>query len=152
MHIVLFQPEIPGNTGTIGRSCFLTGATLHLIRPLGFDIDDKTAKRAGLDYWSQLDLRVYDDFDDFLTQNNHPTIYMCETNTDNIYSDMTYSPDPYLMFGRETTGIPDEILAPYKKTAIRIPMLPDSRSLNLSNTVSIVMYEVLRQQGFPGLV
>ena len=152
MHIVLFQPEIPGNTGTIGRSCYLTHSTLHLIRPLGFQIDDKKALRAGLDYWPHLDLHVYDSFDDFVAQNNPSILYMCETKTSNLYTDMVYVPNPYIMFGRETTGIPDEILADHKETAIRIPMIPDSRSLNLSNTVSIVMYEVLRQQGFPGLI
>ena len=151
LHIALYQPEIPQNTGNIARTCLLTGAVLHLIRPLGFQIDEKTLLRAGMDYWSKVDVRVYDDLDDFLTQNDHPTLYLCETNTPHLYTEVSYGESPYLLFGRESTGLPAELLATHQQTAVRIPMIPDSRSLNLSNTVAILAYEVLRQQGFVGL-
>ena len=151
VHIVLHEPEIPANTGNIGRSCVATGAVLHLIEPLGFSINDKMLKRAGLDYWARLDVRVYKDFQDFLEKNPGAVIYMATTKARKTYADVRYEDGSYIMFGKETAGIPEEILLDYKETAVRIPMVEDNRSLNLSNAVSIILYEALRQQGFAGL-
>lgn len=148
LHIVLHEPEMPANTGNIGRTCVATGAVLHLIEPLGFRIDDKSVKRSGLDYWDKLDVRTYINYEDFLAKNNHPTIYMATTKSKQTYADVTYEQDCYIMFGKESAGIPEEILLNNKATCIRIPMLPDIRSLNLSNSVSIVAYEILRQWGY----
>ena len=150
LHIVLHEPEMPANTGNIGRTCVACGAVLHLIEPLGFKLN-KMIKRAGLDYWEHLDVRTYVNFEDFLEKNHHPKIYMATTKSRQTYADVTYGgadEDVYLMFGKESAGIPEEILLDYKETAVRIPMLPEIRSLNLSNSVAIVAYEVLRQQGF----
>ena len=151
MNIILHEPEIPVNTGNIGRTCVATGTKLHLIRPLGFFIDDKSLKRAGMDYWNSLDVTVYDDFDDFVTRNSNPKIFMVETHAKKLYTEVAYSFDDFIMFGKETTGIPAELLETYKDTAIRIPMLPETRSLNLSNAAAIVLFEALRQNGFNGL-
>ena len=151
LHIVLHEPEMPANTGNIGRTCVACGAVLHLIEPLGFKLNEKMIKRAGLDYWEHLDVRTYVNFEDFLERNHHPKIYMATTKSRQTYADVTYEgadEDVFLMFGKESAGIPEEILLDYKDTAVRIPMLPEIRSLNLSNSVAIVAYEVLRQQGF----
>ena len=151
LHIVLHEPEMPANTGHIGRTCVACGAVLHLIEPLGFKLNEKMIKRAGLDYWEHLDVRTYVNFEDFLERNHHPKIYMATTKSRQTYGDVTYEgadEDVFLMFGKESAGIPEEILLDYKETAVRIPMLPEIRSLNLSNSVAIVAYEVLRQQGF----
>lgn len=154
VNIVLFQPEIPQNTGNIARSCAATNTPLHLIKPLGFSIDDKHVKRAGLDYWSLLDLYVYEDLDEFLEQNNYPKIYLSSTKGGRIYSDYKFEEDSFIMFGRETKGLPKEIMDAYKSTSMRIPMAQNekARSLNLSNSVAIVLYESLRQSGFKNLI
>ena len=151
MHIVLHEPEIPSNTGNIGRTCVATGTVLHLIKPLGFSLSEKALKRAGLDYWQDLDVRVYEDFEDFLSKNPGAHIYMATTKAHQTYAEVSYGPDDYLMFGKETAGIPEEILVAYEKDCIRIPMKDDYRSLNLSNAAAIVLYEALRQQDFRGL-
>ena len=151
INIVLHEPEIPGNTGNIGRTCVATGVKLHLIEPLGFQIDEKHLKRAGLDYWDKLDVTVYDDFNDFLAKNPGARIYMATTKSKQKYTDVNYEEDCFIMFGKESAGIPEEILLDYKDTAVRIPMYPEIRSLNLSNSVAIVLYEALRQHDFKGL-
>ena len=150
VNIVLHEPEMPANTGNIGRTCVATGSVLHLIEPLGFRINDKMLKRAGLDYWDKLDVRRYVNFEDFLEKNHNPKIYMATTKARHMYSEPAYEneEDVYVMFGKESAGIPEEILLDYEETCIRIPMLPKIRSLNLSNSVAIVAYEVLRHQGF----
>ena len=152
INIVLHEPEIPANTGNIVRSCVATGARLHLIEPLGFSLSEKALKRAGMDYWPKLDVTVYEDFEDFLKRNPDAKIYMATTKSKQTYADVAYEDNCYIMFGKESAGIPEEILLDYKETAIRIPMLPDIRSLNLSNSVAIVLYEAMRQQGFSGLL
>lgn len=151
LNIVLHEPEMPQNTGNIGRTCVATGAMLHLIRPLGFFLDDKSLKRAGLDYWPKLKLAVYEDFEDFLRRNPEAKIYMATTKAPRLYTETRYEDGCYLMFGKESAGIPEEILLRFPDTAVRIPMLPDIRSLNLSNSVAVLAYEALRQQGFPAL-
>lgn len=151
INIVLHEPEIPGNTGNIGRTCVATGVKLHLIEPLGFQIDENHLKRAGMDYWDKLDVTVYDDFNDFLAKNPGARIYMATTKSKQKYTDVNYEEDCFIMFGKESAGIPEEILLDYKDTAVRIPMYPEIRSLNLSNSVAIVLYEALRQHDFKGL-
>lgn len=151
LNIVLYEPEIPANTGNIGRTCVATGVKLHLIEPLGFQIDEKHLKRAGMDYWDKLDVTVYDDFNDFLAKNPGARIYMATTKSKQKYTDVNYEEDCFIMFGKESAGIPEEILLDYKDTAVRIPMYPEIRSLNLSNSVAIVLYEALRQHDFKGL-
>ena len=151
INIVLHEPEIPGNTGNIGRTCVATGVKLHLIEPLGFQIDEKHLKRAGMDYWDKLDVTVYDDFNDFLAKNPGARIYMATTKSKQKYTDVNYEEDCFIMFGKESAGIPEEILLDYKDTAVRIPMYPEIRSLNLSNSVAIFLYEALRQYDFKGL-
>lgn len=148
MNIVLYEPEMPANTGNIGRTCVATDTRLHLIEPLGFKLNEKAIKRAGLDYWDQLDITVYSDYHEFLEQNPGAKIYMATTKAPNVYTDVSYEPDCYLMFGKESAGIPEEILAEHQDTCVRIPMWGEIRSLNLSNSVSIVLYEALRQNGF----
>ena len=150
-NIVLHEPEIPQNTGNIARTCVALGASLHLIEPLGFFIDDKTVKRAGLDYWDKLDLHRYTNFEDFCKKNPNAIIYMATTKALKTYAEVTYENNCFIMFGKETAGIPEEILVNYKETSIRIPMREDIRSLNLSNSVAIIAYEASRQQGFPNL-
>jgi len=148
MHIILHQPEIPANTGNIGRTCVATGTSLHLIEPLGFRLNEKEIKRAGMDYWQHLDVNRYVNFQEF--QEKHPgaKIWMATTKAKHVYTEVAFGPDDYIMFGRESAGIPEEILVDHEDTCIRIPMLPAIRSLNLSNSVAIVLYEALRQQGF----
>ncbi len=148
MNIVLHEPEIPQNTGNIARTCAATGSTLHLIEPLGFFIDEKSVKRAGLDYWDLVTVKTYKNFEAFLKENNYPVIYMATTKAKKLYTEVHYEPDAYIMFGKETAGIPEEILLQYKETCIRIPMREEARSLNLSNSVNIVLYEALRQNDF----
>ena len=148
MHIILHQPEIPGNTGNIGRTCVATGTSLHLIEPLGFRLDEKSIRRAGMDYWKDLDVTRYMNFQEF--QDKHPDakIWMATTKAKHTYTEVAYRPDDYIMFGKESGGIPEEILVEHEENCIRIPMLPAIRSLNLSNAVSIVLYEALRQNEF----
>lgn len=148
MNIVLFEPEMPLNTGNIGRTCVATDTRLHLIEPLGFKLNEKAVKRAGLDYWDKLDVTVYSDYQDFLDKNPGAKIYMATTKAHQVYTDVTYEPDCYIMFGKESAGIPEEILVDNEETCIRIPMWGDIRSLNLANSVAIVLYEALRQNGF----
>ena len=151
LNIVLFEPEIPANTGNIGRTCVATNTRLHLIEPLGFRLDEKSLRRAGMDYWKDLDVTTYIDFDDFLSKNPGAKIYMATTKAPNVYTDVSYEPDCYIMFGKESAGIPEEILVHHKDDSIRIPMVGDIRSLNLSNSVAIVLYEALRQNGFENM-
>lgn len=148
INIVLHEPEMPANTGNIGRTCVAAGARLHLIEPLGFHINEKMVKRAGLDYWDKLDVTVYDNFEDFLEKNPGAKIYMATTKAPHTYCDVRYEDDCYIMFGKESAGIPEDILVQHPDTAIRIPMIGDIRSLNLSNSVAIVLYEALRQHDF----
>lgn len=148
MNIVLLEPEMPANTGNIGRTCTATNTRLHLIEPLGFKLNEKMLKRAGLDYWDKLDVTIYSDYNDFLDRNPGARIYMATTKARKIYTDVVYEPDCFLMFGKESAGIPEEILVENQERCIRIPMWGDIRSLNLSNSVSIVLYEALRQNGF----
>ena len=148
LNIVLFEPEIPANTGNIGRTCVATGTKLHLIEPLGFRLNDKTVKRAGMDYWQHLDVTRYDDWEDFLEKNPHAKIYFATTKAKHVYTEVEYEPDAYIMFGKESAGIPEEILVKYPEQCIRIPMIGETRSLNLSNSVAIVLYEALRQNNF----
>lgn len=151
LNIVLFEPEIPANTGNIGRTCVATNTRLHLIEPLGFRLDEKSLKRAGMDYWKDLDVTTYVDFDDFLNRNPNAKIYMATTKAPNVYTEVAYEPDCYIMFGKESAGIPEEILVHHKEESIRIPMVGEIRSLNLSNSVAIVLYEALRQNQFQGM-
>ena len=148
LNIVLHEPEMPANTGNIGRTCVAAGARLHLIEPLGFSITDKMVKRAGLDQWDKLDVTVYDDFNDFCERNPGAKIYMATTKAHKTYTEVSYEPDCYIMFGKESAGIPEEILVDHEDTCVRIPMIGDIRSLNLSNSVAIVLYEALRQNNF----
>lgn len=151
MNIVLYQPEIPANTGNIGRTCVATNTKLHLIEPLGFRLNEKEIKRAGMDYWEQLDVTRYVNFDEFLERNPNVKLYMATTKAKHVYSEVVYQPEDYIMFGKESAGIPEELLVNYEETCIRIPMLDKIRSLNLSNSVSIVIYEALRQHNFSNM-
>ena len=151
MNIVLHEPEIPENTGNIGRTCVATGSVLHLIKPLGFVIDDKHLKRAGLDYWPKLEYHIYENYEDFLAKNPGAKISYATTKAHKTYTDVSFGPDDYIMFGKETAGIPEEILVDNEENCIRIPMVGDIRSLNLGNSVAIVLYEALRQNGFSEL-
>ncbi|MCD8157368.1 MAG: tRNA (uridine(34)/cytosine(34)/5-carboxymethylaminomethyluridine(34)-2'-O)-methyltransferase TrmL [Clostridiales bacterium] len=151
MNIVLLEPEIPANTGNIGRTCVATNTVLHLIRPLGFSTDDKALKRAGLDYWSELDVRYYDSFDEFTEKNKGAELYFATTKAERTYADVSYSENTYIMFGKESAGIPEEILVEHRQQCIRIPMYEDKRSLNLSNSAAIILYETFRQNDFKGL-
>lgn len=151
MNIVLLEPEIPANTGNIGRTCVATGTALHLIEPMGFRLSDKQIKRAGLDYWKDLKLTVYDSLADFLEKNNPNIIYMATTKAVQAYTDARYDPDCYIMFGKESAGIPEELLLSNMENCIRIPMIGDIRSLNLSNSAAIILYEALRQNNFIGM-
>ncbi|WP_410207918.1 tRNA (uridine(34)/cytosine(34)/5-carboxymethylaminomethyluridine(34)-2'-O)-methyltransferase TrmL [Fusobacterium sp.] len=148
MNIVLYNPEIPYNTGNIGRTCVLTNTTLHLIKPLGFSLDEKQIKKAGLDYWKLVDLKVWESFEEFLEANPDATIYYATTKTKQKYSDVTYKENDFIMFGPESRGIPEEILNKNPERCITIPMIPMGRSLNLSNSAAIILYEGLRQLDF----
>ena len=148
MNVVLLEPEMPANTGNIGRTCAATHTRLHLIEPLGFKLNEKMLKRVGLDYWDKLDVTVYCDFQDFLERNPGARIYMATTKARKVYTEVSYEPDCYLMFGKESAGIPEEILVRHQEDCVRIPMWGEIRSLNLSNSVAIVLYEALRQNGF----
>lgn len=148
MNIVLHQPEIPANTGNIGRTCVATGSTLHLIEPLGFRLTGKELKRAGMDYWEHLDVTRYINYEDFLAKNPGAKIYMASTKAPRCYTEVQYEPDCFIMFGKESAGIPEEILLENQETAVRIPMMSEIRSLNLGNSVAIVLYEALRQNQF----
>jgi tRNA (cytidine/uridine-2'-O-)-methyltransferase len=151
MNIILHQPEIPANTGNIGRTCVATGTSLHLIEPLGFRIGEKELKRAGMDYWDKLDVTRYINFEEFKEKHPNAKIWMATTKAKHVYTDVKFGPDDFIMFGKESAGIPEEILVDYEKTCIRIPMLSEIRSLNLSNSVAIVLYEALRQQNFESM-
>ena len=148
MHVILHQPEIPANTGNIGRTCVATGTSLDLIEPLGFQLNEKQLKRAGMDYWNQLDLHRYVNYDEFLQQHPGAKVWMATTKAKKSYAEVNFGPDDYIMFGKESAGIPEEILVDNEETCIRIPMIGDIRSLNLSNSVAIVLYEALRQHNF----
>lgn len=150
LNIVLVEPQIPQNTGNISRTCAVTGARLHLIRPLGFEVTDKNLKRAGLDYWSELDITYYDNLNDFF-EKNKGNYFFFTTKGKNIYSDVEYPDNSYLFFGREDAGLPEDLLVQHPDECLRIPMRPRLRSLNLSNSVAIAVYEVLRQWDFPEL-
>lgn len=152
MNIVLHQPEIPANTGNIGRTCVATGSSLHLIEPLGFRIGEKELKRAGMDYWEHLDVHRYMNYEEFLKQNPGAKIWMATTKAKKTYTEVEFGPDDYIMFGKESAGIPEEILVENEDTCIRIPMLDEIRSLNLSNSVAIVLYEALRQNNFNNML
>ena len=159
MNIVLLEPEIPFNTGAIGRTCVATDTALHLIRPYGFILSDRNLRRAGLDYWSKLKLTEYNNYEDFMEQHEDidtdavkaPRLWYATTKAEQTYADVTYGPDDYIMFGKESAGIPEEILAAHKESCVRIPMYGDERSLNLSNAATVILYEALRQNSFPGL-
>jgi tRNA (cytidine/uridine-2'-O-)-methyltransferase len=150
-HIVLVEPEIPPNTGNVARTCSVTGAKLHLVKPMGFEIDDKKLKRAGLDYWHQLDIEIHESFAHFQQKYPKGRFFCATTKATRRYTDFQYQEGDFFLFGKETQGLSPEILAQYPDTQIRIPMLPVSRSLNLSNSVAIVLYEALRQLNFPNL-
>lgn len=151
INIVLVEPEIPQNTGNIARSCAATGTNLHMIRPLGFSVDDKHLKRAGLDYWDSVNIKYYDSFDELRTKYIDKNFYYATTKAINTYNDICYPEDCFLVFGKETAGLPEELLKKNKEWCIRIPMRDTIRSLNLSNSVAIVLYEALRQHNFSGL-
>ena len=148
MNIVLYEPEMPANTGNIGRTCVATNTRLHLIEPLGFKLSEKHLVRAGLDYWHMMQYRVYADFERFLEAWPDARMHFLTTKAPCAYTDVEYEPDCYLMFGPESRGIPEEILVEYQETCVRIPMWGDIRSLNLSNSVAVLLYEALRQNGF----
>jgi tRNA (cytidine/uridine-2'-O-)-methyltransferase len=150
LNIVLYQPEIPQNTGNIGRTCVLTNSKLHLIRPLGFSVEDKYLKRAGMDYWPQLDITYYENFEEFINIHKDKKIYLSTTKAKMLYTEVDYTSGDFIMFGRESSGVPDNIRQLFKDNLIKVPMIETTdRSLNLSNTAAIVVYEALRQMGFP---
>lgn len=151
MHIVLYQPEIPQNTGNIARTCAATGSMLHLIQPLGFSLEDRYLKRAGLDYWQMMEYRVYEDFERLMRAWPDAKMHFLSTKAPRGYTETSYGRDDFLVFGCETRGLPESLLARVYDRCVRIPMAPGARSLNLSNSVAIVLYEALRQQGFAGL-
>ena len=151
INIVLVNPEIPQNTGNVSRTCAVTGAALHIIRPTGFEISDRTLKRAGLDYWDKLDVTYYDSFDEFLAKNPDGEKFYFSSHAKRAYTDPVYAAPTYLIFGRESVGLPPELVEGAGDNALRIPMLPTLRCLNLSNSVAVAAYEVLRQSGFEGM-
>ena len=151
INIVLVEPEIPQNTGNIARTCAATGARLHIVKPMGFTIDDKKLKRAGLDYWQYLDITYYENLDDFLLKTKGANYYLFTTKGQKVYSDVSFPDNCYLIFGKETKGLPEEFIIANRQSALRVPMQGEIRSLNLSNTVALATYEVLRQWGFPEL-
>ena len=152
LNLVLVEPEIPQNTGNIARTCAATGASLHLVKPMGFKIDDKKLKRAGLDYWHFLDITYYENIDDFFEKTKGGTYFMFSTKGTHRHSDVEYPDNSYLLFGKETKGLPEELLMKYPENTLRIPMIDEARSLNLSNSVAVAAYEVLRQWDFPELL
>lgn len=153
INIVLHEPEIPHNTGAIARTCVLTNSRLHLIKPFGFDLDDKHLKRAGLDYWKYLDITIYEDLDDFFEKNKDINFYLATTKTNNIYSDVKFKDGDFIFFGKETAGLPEDLIKKYSERAIRIPMIKDlKRSLNLANSCTVILYEALRQLDFMNLI
>ena len=147
-NIILHEPEIPSNTGNIGRTCVATGTRLHLIEPLGFSLSEKALKRAGMDYWGDLDVQTYVNWENFLEKNPGAKIYYATTKGRQVYSEVHYEPGSFLMFGKESAGVPEEILKSHPNACVRIPMMGETRSLNLANSVAIVLYEALRQNGF----
>ena len=151
LNIVLVEPEIPQNCGNIARTCAATGARLHLIRPLGFDISDKAVKRAGLDYWSLVNVQDYENLEDFFRRNDVRQMWCLSTKAPRCYTEASFEDGCYLLFGKETKGLPEDLLNAHYNECIRIPMRPDARSLNLSNAVAITVFEALRQLSFPGL-
>lgn len=154
MHIVLHQPEIPANTGNIGRTCVATGTSLHLIEPLGFRLNEKEIRRAGMDYWEELSVERYINYEEFLREyEKHPgaRLWMATTKAKRAYTEAAFGPDDFIMFGRESAGIPEELLVEHEEDCIRIPMLPEIRSLNLANSVAVVLYEALRQNHFQNM-
>lgn len=151
LNLVLVEPEIPQNCGNIARTCAATRSRLHLIKPLGFDISDKAVRRAGLDYWSMVDLAVYENLDHFFSVNPRPDLWLATTKAPRDYTQAEFRPGCWLMLGKETAGLPESLRRTYYDRCIRIPMRPDARSLNLANSAAILAYEALRQQGFPGL-
>lgn len=151
INIVLYSPEIPQNTGNISRTCAVTGARLHIIKPIGFEISDRTLKRAGLDYWSELDVTYYENYEDFLRQNENAELYFFSSHAKKSFADVNYPDGVFLVFGRESVGLPGELVEANMERALRIPMRKTLRCLNLSNSVAIAVYEVLRQQNFIGL-
>ena len=152
LDIVLVEPEIPHNTGAVARTCAVTGARLHLIKPLGFDISDKAVKRCGLDYWYLVDISVYENIDEYFARHGDRNIYLATTKAPRAYSEADMTGDVAILFGKETAGLPEALREKYRDRCIRIPMISEARSLNLSNSVAILAYEALRQQGFPGLL
>ncbi|MBR0351723.1 MAG: tRNA (cytidine(34)-2'-O)-methyltransferase [Oscillospiraceae bacterium] len=152
LDIVLVEPEIPHNTGAIARTCAATGARLHLVKPLGFDISDKMVKRCGLDYWYLVDITVYEDLEDYFSKRGDKGLFLATTKAPRSYAQADLSGDVTLMFGKETAGLPEWLRERYRDSCIRIPMIEEARSLNLSNSVAVLAYEALRQQGFPGLL
>ena len=152
LNVVLVEPEIPMNTGNIARTCAVTGAALHLIKPLGFDISDRSLKRAGLDYWSLLDVRVYESLDDFFAKNVVEEMWCLSTKAPRCYAEASFHDGCYLFFGKETKGLPEDFLAAHYEDCVRIPIRAEARSLNLSNSVAVGVFEALRQQGFPHLL
>ncbi len=151
VNIVLVEPEIPMNTGNIARTCAATRSRLHLIRPLGFDISDRAVKRAGLDYWHMVDISVYNNIDEFLTRNGDDAIWLATTKAPRCYTEARLTDGCFLLFGKETGGLPKKLRDRYSSRCIRLPMRPDARSLNMANSVAVLCYEALRQQGFPDL-
>lgn len=153
-HIVLFEPEIPQNTGNVARTCAITGSKLHLIEPLGFSLNDKYLKRAGLDYWDLLDKEIHESFDDFLEKYNGTNLFFLTTKAHKYYTDIKYPQESFFIFGKETAGLPEKIHEKFPEQRFKVPMIdnPHARSLNLSNTVNIVLYEALRQNNFPGML
>lgn len=151
INVVLVEPEIPQNTGNIARTCAVTGTRLHLVRPLGFDITEKAVKRAGLDYWHLLNVQVYDNIDDFLAVNGDKNLWLTSTKASQRYTEAKFEDDCYILFGKETAGLPAWLRERYADKCIRLPMISEARSLNLANTVAIICYEALRQQDFMGL-
>jgi tRNA (cytidine/uridine-2'-O-)-methyltransferase len=151
MHLVLVEPEIPANTGNVARTCAVTGAELHLVKPLGFSVDDKHLKRAGLDYWHLLTIHYHDNFDEFLKTFSGCRFHLATTKGGKVYTEAQYGPDDFLIFGKETAGLPKDVLKRYQDCCIRIPMINEARSLNLSNSVAVILFEALRQNGFHGL-
>lgn len=152
LDIVLVEPEIPHNTGAVARTCAATGARLHLIKPLGFDISDRAVKRCGLDYWYLVDISVYENIDEYFARHGDRNIYLATTKAPRAYSEADMTGDVAILFGKETAGLTEALREKYRDRCIRIPMISEARSLNLSNSVAILAYEALRQQGFPGLL